>query len=156
MPPQILFCLAKDCPRKIDTQLCSEQMSTQAADDSEIHVIIERVAIIEHNHGPSTRSEHPMNLADGEGSIGRVVKHSMGINEIKGTVREGQVLSIALHELSFEICQLKTSSRYTQRCVRQVDRGVMGAGANKPFGLAAASATDFEHPEAASVFKANR
>jgi hypothetical protein len=70
----------------------------------------------------------------------------MGINEVKRAVREGQVLSIALDEPSFQICQLKTSPRYAQRRVRQIDRRVMGTGANKAFGLAAASATDFEHP----------
>jgi hypothetical protein len=80
----------------------------------------------------------------------------MGINEVKRAVREGHVLSIALDEPSFQICQLKTPPRYAHRRVRQVDRGVMSTGANEAFGLAAASATYFEHPQAAGSFKANR
>jgi acyl-coenzyme A thioesterase PaaI-like protein len=51
---------------------------------------------------------------------------------------------------------LKTPPRYAQRRVRQVDGGVMSTGANEAFGLAAASATDFEHPQAAGSFKADR
>ena len=80
----------------------------------------------------------------------------MRINEVKRAVREGHVLSIALDEPSFQICQLKTPPRYAHRRVRQVDCGVMSTGANEAFGLAAASATDFEDPPPAGFFKADR
>src|SRR5208283_189367 len=100
-------------------------MRAPAANDPEIHVVIKRVTIIKHNHGPSTRREHPVNLADGSGRIRCMVKYSMGINEVEGAIREGQVFRIALHEASFQVCQLKTPPRYTYCLVRQVDRGVV-------------------------------
>ena len=68
-----------------------------------------------------------MNLADGSGRIRRVMKYSMGINEVKRIVSERQVLSIALDEVSLEICQPKALVRYGQRRVRQVYRRVMAS-----------------------------
>ena len=131
-------------------------MRPEAADQSQIHVVIERVAVIEHDHGPPARSEHPVNLSYGAGRIRCVVKYAMGIHEVKGTVSERQVLSVALDETPFQSCQLKTSPRYAHRRVGQVNRGVVGTGAREEFGLAAASATDFEHVQATGFFKANR
>ena len=97
-----------------------------------------------------------MNLADGPGRIRCVVEDPVGIHEVKRTVTERQVLSVALDETSFQICQLKTPARYAHRRVRQVDRGVMGTGASEAFGLAAASASDFEHLQTTGFFKAYR
>jgi hypothetical protein len=131
-------------------------MRAQAADQPQIHVVIERVAVIEHDHGPPARREHPVNLSDGPGRIRCVVKYPVGIHEVKRTVSERQVLSVALDETSFQFCQLKTPLRYAHRRVRQVNRGVVGTGAREAFGLAATSATDFEHPQAAGFFKAYR
>src|SRR5207302_7847833 len=97
-----------------------------------------------------------MNLADRQGCIWCVVEHSVGIHKVKRTVRERQAFSVALHETSIQMCQLKTPARYAKRRVRQVDGRVTGACASEAFGLAAASATDFEHSQAASFFKAYR
>src|SRR6267142_3530871 len=102
MPPQILLCLPKDRPSQLETRLCSEQICTQTADDSQIQVVVERVAMIKHNHCPSTWGEYPVNLADCAGRIWSVVKHSMGIDEVKRAVSERQVLSIALDEASLD------------------------------------------------------
>ena len=96
-----------------------------------------------------------MNLTDGSGRIGCMVKHSMGIYEVKSAVRERQVLRIALNEPSFQICQLKAPSRYANCRVRQVNRGVMSTSANEQFGLAAASANDLQYSQAAALFKAD-
>jgi hypothetical protein len=51
---------------------------------------------------------------------------------------------------------LKTPARYVHGRVRQVDRGVVGAGTREAFSLTAASATNFEHPQATGSFKAHR
>jgi hypothetical protein len=80
----------------------------------------------------------------------------MRINKVKRAVGEGHVLSIALDEPTFQIGQLKAPPRDAHGRVRQVECGVMSTGASEAFGLAAASATDFEHPQAAGFFKADR
>jgi len=97
-----------------------------------------------------------MNLADRLGRIRCVVEDPVGIHEVKRTVSKRQGLSIALDETSFQICQLKTPAGYAHCRVRQVDRRVTGTGASETFGLAAASATDFEHSQATGFFKAYR
>jgi hypothetical protein len=56
----------------------------------------------------------------------------------------GNGFSVALYETSIQMCQLKTSARYAHRRIGKVDRRVMGACASEPFGIAAASTTDFE------------
>jgi hypothetical protein len=85
-----------------------------------------------------------------------VVKYPVGIDEVKRTVSEWQVLSVALDEMSFQFCQLKTPLGYAHRRVRQVNGSVVGTGAREAFGLAATSAADFEHAQASGSFKAYR
>jgi hypothetical protein len=153
MPPQSFLCLPKDGPSRLDAQLGSEQQSAQTADYRQIHVVIERVAVVKHDHGSSAGREHPVNLADGPGRIRCVVEHPMGIHEVKRTVSERQVLGVPLNETSIQVCQLKTPARYAHRRVRQVDRGVIGPGASEAFGLAAASTTDFEPPQSRWFFQ---
>ncbi len=97
-----------------------------------------------------------MNLADGPRRIRCVVEDPVGIHEVKRTISEGQILGVALNEMSFETCQLKAPARYADRRIGQVDRRVMGTGAHKSFGLTAASAADFEHSQAPGLFETYR
>jgi len=96
-----------------------------------------------------------MDLPNRQGCIRRVVEDTVGVNEVKRTLRERQAFSVALNETSIQMCQLKTAARYSHRRIRQVHRRVMGSCASKAFGLAAASATDFEHSQATSFFEAH-
>jgi hypothetical protein len=84
------------------------------------------------------------------------VEDPVGIHEVKRTISEGQILSVALDETSFHICQLKTPARYAHRRIGQVDRSVMGTGARESLGLTAASAPDFEHSQASGFFETHR
>jgi hypothetical protein len=80
----------------------------------------------------------------------------MGINEVERAIRKGQVFSIALDESTLQICQSKTPLRYAHGRVGQIDPCVMGAGPSEAFRLAAASAANFQHPQATGFLKAHR
>jgi len=82
-----------------------------------------------------------------------VVKHAVGINEIKRAVSEGQVFGVSLGKASFQSSQLKAPLRDTHRRISEINRGIVSSGARETFGFAATSAADFEHPQASGAFK---
>src|SRR5262249_13232946 len=117
MPSKVHLRLAEDPASELDPQLHSEQVRAQTADDPQIYVVIERVAVIQHDHGTSSGREHSINLANGAGGVGCVVEHAVGIHKVKGTAREWQVFGISLDKTAFETEQLKTPACDAYRCV---------------------------------------
>ena len=94
-----------------------------------------------------------MNLAYRPRRIRCVVEYAVRIYQVKRTVGERQVFSVALGKTSFQTRQLKTLVCCAHGSVRQVDRRVMGASPSEAFRLTAATTTDLEYSQATCVFK---
>src|ERR1700682_1284278 len=85
-----------------------KQMHARAPQDSDVHSIVIRVAVIEHYNRAPPRSQHTMNLAYRAHRVGCVMQYAVRVDQIEGLVWEIQILGIGSTKLTPQIEKLET------------------------------------------------
>src|SRR5437762_2940682 len=100
-------------------------MHAAASQHANVHAIVIRVAMIEHDDGASVWAQDSMNLPHSALGVGRVMQDAVGIDQIKSLVSKVELLGISGPETSRQTEQLKTFARELDGGFSQIDSRVV-------------------------------
>src|SRR4051794_32070797 len=99
--------------------------------------------MVKHHNGAATSLQHAMNFANSAGCIGCVMKHAVGIHNVKSIVGEIELLSVGSAKCSRQIRKCKTSARQVNCRLGQINTRVFGPCFRELCAIGAETAANF-------------
>src|SRR5829696_316837 len=109
--------------------------------------------MVKHDYGLAAGTKHAMNLAYGCGSVGRVMKHAVRVDDVKRVVGEIQRFGVRNAESARQVKQFEAPLCQVNGSVSEIDSRVFGAGFGKLSAVSSEATTHFQHAEVLRVRK---
>ena len=132
-----------------------EQRREHAPHAHDRHVVVERVAVIEHHERRAARPKHPVKLADRGLRLRDVVDHAVRVHEVEALGAEGQHVRRRKLEVTAEPFLLEAPRRELERRSAGVDTRVASACAREAHAVGSDAAAHLEHRPARPALEAD-